>query len=226
VIQSRHADSPAAPRCGWALLAAYLDAKEFVIESGYAWEIDWQHDVAEMPPSESDFLREAAWVILCSGFRESVVRGLFPRFSTAFFHWESGDKIRQHRSRCCNRAMDVFGNCRKVNAVCDIAARVAAIGFEEVMHGLRADPVPFLQTFSYIGPTTAYHLAKNLGERLAKPDRHLERVTEAVGFTSTHSLCEAIAESVGDPVPVVDVVIWRFATLRPDYVDVFESARR
>ena len=206
------------------LLTAYLDAKEFVIDSGYAWEIDWQWDVANTPPTESDVLREAAWVILCSGFRESVVRDLFEGFSKAFLYWASSAEIRRHSVTCRRQALRVFGNHRKVDAICNFAVQVDEIGFSTVLQELQVDSIKFLQTFDHIGPVTSYHLAKNLGALFSKPDRHLERVSQAVGFANPQDLCHVIAESMGDPVPVVDVVIWRFATLRKDYVKVFQTA--
>lgn len=51
---------------------SYLTIKRFVIDAGYASEVDWQADVEFDQTSESDFLREAAWVVLSSGFRECV----------------------------------------------------------------------------------------------------------------------------------------------------------
>lgn len=61
-----------------ALAIAYLTAKERIIEAGYAHEIDWQDNRSFKQINESEFLREAAWVVLSSGFRESIVRRVFP----------------------------------------------------------------------------------------------------------------------------------------------------
>lgn len=46
--------------------------------------------------SESDLLGELAWVILCSGFRERVVRRIFGKISLCFFDWASAATIRGH----------------------------------------------------------------------------------------------------------------------------------
>ena len=72
-----------------------------------------------------------------------------------------------------------------------------------------------------VGASTAFHLAKNLGVPVVKPDRHLLRVSNAAGFESPHDLCAVIADIVGDSVSVVDLVIWRYATLKPSYSSDF-----
>ena len=53
---------------------------------------------------------------------------------------------------------------------------------------------------------------------VAKPDRHLVRIAEGVGYDSPQQLCDVVSEIVGDPVSVVDIVTWRYATLKGDFV--------
>jgi len=72
------------------------------------------------------------------------------------------------------------------------------------------DPVLALRCLPYIGEITSYHLAKNLGADVAKPDRHLVRFAASQGFSDVHTLCSAISQVSGDPLRVVDVVLWRF----------------
>ena len=65
---------------------------------------------------------------------------------------------------------------------------------------------------------TCFHLAKNIGYPVPKPDRHLQRIAKAFGFCQTMDLCTAIATILEEPVQVVDVVMWRYATIDPDYL--------
>lgn len=203
------------------LVRAYLRAKEYVIRAGFAHEIDWQDDLSFDHTSETDFLREGAWVILCSGMRESVIRGKFERVSQAFEDWKSADSIVKREGECRRLALSVFGHKAKVSAIIDMVRRVAREGFSAIRERVRSEGVSYLRTFSYIGPATAFHLAKNLGLDVAKPDRHLLRVSSVTGFGSPENLCSAIASVIGEKVAVVDLVIWRFATLRTDYLDHF-----
>jgi len=197
-----------------SLIGAYLTAKEAVIASGYADEIDWQHNLSIEAMAESDFLREGAWVILSCGMRGSVVRSKFPGVSRAFEDWASAAKIVNNRATCRRQAMKVFGHEGKIDAIIELAERVASVGFEVVRDRIQSQGLSYLQTFSYIGPVTAFHLAKNLGYDVVKPDRHLVRISHAFGYESPTALCRAIADFVGDKISVIDLVLWRFATIQ------------
>jgi|SRR5580658_753581 hypothetical protein len=52
-------------------------ASDYVRCAGFLAEIEWQRARSISEFSETEFLRESAWVVLCSGFRESVVRSIF-----------------------------------------------------------------------------------------------------------------------------------------------------
>ena len=205
------------------LVDVYLNAKDAVVARGYAWEMDWQAERCLDRIDESEFLRESAWTVLSSGFRESVVRKLFEPICDAFFHWQSAAMIQSKRGVCRQAALDVFNNYRKIDAILDIAGVVADSGFDVVRRRIQEEEIRFLQTLPYIGSITAFHLAKNLGLPVVKPDRHLQRIAEAAGFRSPLDLCELISHHVGEPIQVVDVVLWRYATLFSDYVAVFAA---
>ena len=208
------------------LVDIYLNAKDAVVAQGYAWEIDWQAERCLDRIDESEFLRESAWTVLSAGFRESVVRKLFGPICDAFFDWQSAAIIQSERAVCRQAALHVFNNYRKIDAILDIACVVANSGFEVIRRRIKEEDIHFLQTLPYIGSITACHLAKNLGLPVVKPDRHLKRIAEAVGFGSPQDLCELISHHVGEPVQVVDVVLWRYATLFSDYMAVFEVLLR
>lgn len=208
------------------LVDVYLTVKDAVVARGFAWEMDWQAERRFDRVHESDFLREAAWTVLSAGFRESVVRKLFGPICSAFFDWQSAALIQANRVGCRRAALHVFNNHRKVDAILDIACVVADSGFEVIRRRIQEEDVRFLQTLPYIGSITAFHLAKNLGLPVVKPDRHLQRIAKAAGFGSPRELCELISHRVGEPVQVVDVVLWRYATLFSDYVAVFTAVPR
>lgn len=195
--------------------------KETVISEGFADEIDWQSDIRFSDISERDFLREAAWVVLSSGMREAVIRLKFPAISTAFYSWQSAYQIVRNSEKCKTRALAVFGHRQKINAIVSIAKQILTEGFDTIRSRIEKDGVRFIQTLPFMGPATSYHLAKNIGLDVVKPDRHLLRVSAAAGYESPRLLCEDIAKSVGDRISVIDLVIWRFATLKPNYAEYF-----
>lgn len=199
------------------LINQYVDAREYVIASGFDEEIDWQFRVDFAASEERDFLREGAWVILSSGMREKVVRKRFDDITTAFMGFSSAVDIVRNYDVCRKRALRVFNHTKKIDAIISMSIRVAMAGYRKIKHSTQYYGIDYLRSFDFIGPATGYHFAKNLGLGVSKPDRHLCRVAEASGFDSVQDLCEEISIVTGDPVPVVDLVIWRFATLRFDY---------
>ena len=81
-----------------------------------------------------------------------------------------------------------------------------------------------LKSLPYIGPVTCYHLAKNIGLQVAKPDRHLTRLANHTGYNDVQLFCEDISRQTGDSIPAVDIVLWRFASITEGYLDFFANA--
>ena len=197
---------------GW-LLDYYISAKETLIESGYAWEIDGVDWLRRDLMSESDFLREAAWVVLCSGFREKVVARAFRAVSDAFLQWESADEIARQGETCIQAASHAFANDRKLRDIVRIAELVAATGADRIRSMDDVVLLRFCAGLPGIGSITARHLARNVGANVAKPDRHLVRIAGILGFGDVDNLCSAVSRLSGDRVAVVDAVLWRNAVV-------------
>jgi hypothetical protein len=194
------------------LAKAYYIAKSVVIQEGFAPEIDWQYQVSLDTLDESTFLCEAAWVILNSGMRESVIRSKFPNISKAFFNWQCSRMIVTHALRCRAKALRHFNHAAKMEAIVSVATHINVLGFKKVTELISENGAAYLQQFPYIGPATSLHLAKNIGLPLAKPDRHLRRIATGLGYEKVQDLCSDISSITGEPVPVVDLVVWRYAT--------------
>lgn len=207
-----------------ALGDAYLKAKQFVLDSGFEAELLWQLARQYHPPTETDFLREAAWVVLSSGMSERVIRSIFPKISIAFMDWNSAEEIVAEEAYCRERAFQWFRHEGKIEAIIEIASRVAIDTFDHVAHDLKTHGIAYLQEFPYLGPATSVHLAKNLGLQIAKPDRHLKRIAERFQFSGVDGLCSTIADYVGDEISEVDLILWRYATLERNYLNHFSVA--
>lgn len=192
------------------LVRIYLDAKRQVIERGYIDEIAWQYSTGPITPDR--FVREAAWVILGSGMSESVIGNLFSRFAAELGNFRPG-WLAVNTEIARLGALSVFNHERKIDSILEIARTAHALGTD----GLRRcmlEPEIFLQRLPYIGPVTWRHLAKNLGIPVAKADRHLVRLAQMLGRSSVDDLCEEVSAWIGDPVPVVDIVLWRWSALQ------------
>lgn len=201
-----------------AALAFFDDALSYVDTPELKRELAWQEAVNFDEFSESDFLRETAWVILCSGFRESVVRRVFNYISLCYCDWESAEAIVAADPNCRVTAFSVFRNRAKLAAIVDAAHHLVGTGFEAFKQATIDDPISTLKQIPFIGPTTAWHLAKNLGLDVAKPDRHLMRLSAKWAFEDVNHLCSMVANETGQSVKVVDLVMWRYLADNPAHV--------
>ena len=163
--------------------------------------------------TESDLLRGIGWVILCSGFRERVIRRLFWKISLCFFDWSSAAAIKNNTAICVATALDVFRSKPKITAIAESAALIEASGFESVYHDITKGPVVALRRFPFIGEATAFHLAKNLGFDVPKPDRYLQRLSIQHGYASVQEFCAAISKASGISVRNIDTLLWRISEM-------------
>lgn len=205
------------------LFEFYLTARQTVIDMGYVYELDWQdsRDISKL--TETEFLTEAAWVILSSGMRETIIRRRFPMVSHAFLDWVSADLITQNRTACEARGIKAFNNPPKIYAIGSLCSKVYTLGFNEILRRMRKIGIQFLQEFEFIGPVTKFHLAKNIGLEVVKPDRHLVRLAKLTEFNSPTQLCQEIANMTGDKLSVVDLTLWRYCTLNNHYGAIFRA---
>ncbi len=198
------------------VVRAYLLAKFEVLEAGYEEEITWQEALHPERVTPASFVQEAAWVVLCAGMGERTVRARFHPLRDAFFQWNPAT-ISQNADDCRYAALSVFNHRPKVDSIIQIAEHVDSEGVSGLMRG-GADVGPtYFTRLPFIGPVTCFHLAKNLGFPVSKPDRHLERIALLLGYPSVHEMCEMIAAYLDEPIQVVDLVMWRYATINRRY---------
>lgn len=144
------------------------------------------------PPTDPEFFAlETIFVICNSGMKNTVARGIYQRCEAALM---AGKPV-----------FDVFKHPGK-------AAAIEAVWRDRgsLMAEYLADPdkAAFAETIPWIGAITKYHVAKNFGANVAKPDVHLQRLADREGCTA-QALCERIAADVGLCVNAVDTVLWR-----------------
>jgi len=153
-------------------------------------DIEWANNCR--PPKHAvDFAQEAIFVICNSGMKNTVARGIYNRVRAALLNGHSSATVFGHKGKCA-AIDDIWKHRRKW-----LADYTAA-----------ADKVEFCQSMPWIGGITKYHLAKNFGAQVAKPDVHLERLA-LHERTTAQALCERLAKETGHKVPAVDTVLWR-----------------
>jgi hypothetical protein len=123
--------------------------------------------------------------------------------------WESARAISFNAEKCVANALEHFRHAGKIRAIAIAAERLSSVSsFDVIRLQILRDPIQQLQSFAYIGPITAFHIAKNMGFPVAKPDRHLERLARSNGFDSVKEFCGTIATYLGEDIRLVDSVLW------------------
>jgi hypothetical protein len=169
---------------------AFAQIVQAVIDEGWGDDISWSESVGQ--PADADaFASEAIFVICNSGMRFTVAQGIFDRCMNAVRQGASSSEVFGHAGKCL--AIDQIWSEREAF----FGAYMAAV-----------DKVAWCETLPWIGEITKYHLAKNLGADVAKPDVHLQRLGLANGCTP-EELCRRLASDSGFRVATVDVVLWR-----------------
>ncbi len=172
----------------------YIVLKEKLIQKGYADEINWAENLKVCNDSES-FCLEYIWVVCNSGMKNQIAEKIYRRILKAISDTQD--------------ISSVFGHKGKVSGIKKVMQNHKEI-FADYL--IAKDKTAFCESLPWIGKITKYHLAKNLGEDIAKPDRHLMRIAKEYNM-SPFELCKTLSDLVGDRIRTVDVILWRAANL-------------
>lgn len=156
---------------------------------GYGPTIVWSENI---PPARDadEFADQAVYVICNSGMKVTVAESIYRRCMAAL---RAGESV-----------SGVFGHPGKASAIDYIwHARERLWG----VYREATDPLTSLETLPWIGKVTRYHLAKNLGADMAKPDRHLDRLARR-DRTTTAKLCSKLAQETGYRAATIDTILW------------------
>lgn len=153
-------------------------------------DIRWAE--ALLPPDNAeDFALETIYVICNSGMKHTIARQIYDRVVPQI---KDGGP-----------ALAVFKHGGKAAAI-DLIWRDRDRLYREYMDA--PDKVAYAQTIPWIGGITCYHVVKNFGADVAKPDVHLQRLADWER-TTPQGLCEQVARATGYRVATVDTILWR-----------------
>jgi hypothetical protein len=68
-----------------------------------------------------------------------------------------------------------------------------------------------MTALKFIKDETKFHLARNLGFDVAKPDRWMKRIAENFECETVGQMCKYLSKKHNMPVKQIDLVLWKFA---------------
>lgn len=165
--------------------------------AGYGEELDWAAAIAP-PGSAEEFFWEYAHVVVNSGMKAQIAAGILARIRLAL---GAGKPVGS-----------AYGHGAKARAL-ETAREERATRFQAFQAtGNDQERLAYLRTLPFLGPITVWHMAKNCGVACVKPDRHLVRIAAEYG-RSPQELGAALQAATGDPLALIDTVLWRAANL-------------
>jgi hypothetical protein len=172
----------------------YLKLREIVHNRGFGEEYEWAQNLS-LCSDPDEFWTQYAWVVISSGIKNQAALSIWTKVKDAIDRQIPVSTVFAHRGKAA--AIDTGYRDRR-----------------RMLEGFTAaqDKLAHLETLPFIGGITKYHLARDLGLDVAKPDRHLVRIAAGYGMT-TEAMCRKLSLETGDRVGAVDIVIWRAANL-------------
>lgn len=177
------------------IIEFYANAREYCVKAGFQWEIDAVQNRYFKNIDIGDFLEAYVFCVFNVRTKNQIAQKMFDTFC------ESGcdlNTIRHSNKRkAIGEGIDKCGRwwAGLLNCSTDM------------------ERVEFLDTLPMIGEITKYHLARNLGMDVAKPDVHLVRLMKRFQFDDVQDMCKYVADITEDRIGTVDVILWRAMNL-------------
>ena len=195
------------------LVDLYESALHRVIERGWGDEVQYFRELTFDKVDGRFFFREYAFCVYASGFSNYVLNSKWEGLSKAYKNWNY-EKVCQSMDEVRDEALKFINFKRKVEAILECAQKLNDRGwprFKDWLQGMNLLIKP--GQLKFIGPATRYHLARNIGANVAKPDRYMLDRAAKYGYPLTDKGVQQfaiyLAKLVGERVGVVDYVLWR-----------------
>ncbi|GAA4746958.1 hypothetical protein GCM10023264_10800 [Sphingomonas daechungensis] len=171
-------------------LSRFRRIEAAVVRAGHGEDVQWAEQIGQ-PADAREFAGIAINVVCNSGMKFSIAREIFGRCMAAL---EQSGSVR-----------GVFGHPGKAQAIEVIWSERQCL-FDQ-FHAAE-DKLAFCEALPWVGPITKYHLAKDLGLDVAKPDVHLARLARRDRI-SVQRMCSRLARQANLRVATVDTILWR-----------------
>ena len=194
------------------LLELFREAESFVREN-FPEDLEWSEEIIHTDledVSKQWFFSEYVHCVYCSGFSVRTVRMKSDAIREAYYDYDPV-KVAANPEEARRKAMKkaCIRNKRKVDAIIKGAGIISKLEWPGFLYKVKED-INMLKTLPYIAEVLKFHLARNIGFNLIKPDVHLKRLAKHYEL-DPFKMCERLSESTGLPRHTVDSILWRAA---------------
>lgn len=224
-----------------------LVSRTLEIRPSIASMYDYYESLTPSTVTPRRFYAEVCWVVYSSGFRNSIVSRYWPRIRRAFYGFDvsrvaSFESVVESAEQVCENSG--FRSPIKATWCIENARRIVQIDAEWETHGgirgyfqeLSSRPLSELvQTapsiidelnLKGIGTTTVFHLLKNMGLDVFKPDIHVRRLVAQMKLTLDEDapidkICEAmtlLSSATGYSVSQLDTFLFAYGIVVGDSI--------
>jgi hypothetical protein len=166
------------------------------------------------------FLEEYIWAVYAAGFKAKIISNKWPAFMEAMSGTED-HPLRGLTVECWDAMTEVFANKGKFMACVFVAGELNDLGWDafQKKYCTDADSLRELPRVNVI----AYHIGRNIGLDMVKPDLHLIRLAYHYNKIKPEStkqweverdvieMVEALADQYGERPGVADYCLWCYA---------------
>jgi hypothetical protein len=184
----------------------FLQAVEYckVIKFDTKWVLKISPDTI----TPSCFFKEYVWVVYASNFKVNILEKYRINLYQAYGDYRTLDITRK------DAVLSVINNLSKWNAVLDTAKKLKYIGWkgEFGFKEIYLSSIDSMTVFKFIKDITKFHLARNLGFDVAKPDRWMQRIRDQFECLSVKEMCQYLSSKYNMPVKQIDLILWKYAS--------------
>lgn len=187
-------------------LPFYEVAKQYCIQHGYEWELKLVRERSFKDVDAEQFFLDYVFVVLNAGMKNQVAQKIYERFLES----KLDTSVIRHEGK--RKAIET-ALAEYKNWYCSLTIIYSHM-YNPGQNGKTInDVLEYLESLPWVGGITRYHLARNLGFDVAKPDRHLVRLCAMFGYKDVQEMCESVSKKTEDRVGLVDVILWRYINL-------------
>ncbi len=181
----------------------FEEAVEYVRKIGF--KTSWVRKVSPNAISPQHFFKEYVWVVYACNFEVDILEQHRNALYRAYGNYRVLDVTRK------DAVLAIIHNIPKWNAVLETARKMQYISWRDFKEAYLSS-IDSMTALKFIKDVTKFHLARNLGFDVAKPDRWMKRIAQRFECESVKQMCQYLSKKHNLQVKEIDLILWKYAS--------------